>query len=177
MDQLVHFYHNQCLFKCDKNMFNDVIKYVLTKLFLHDENIVDKTHTYIFELQNGVTKCIICSQLILTINMKQVESSILICSECCNKCVNNHIFIELYLRYYGEHGLRSYWFIFDNDAHRYIGASLIRNDTHFINNSHKLIHRFYHIVPIIFLMSPLDVNSYCHDLNLDVMLHILKFIY
>ena len=177
MERFTYLHHNNCFFKCEKNMFKYCIKDVFTDLFTLESLDVNRLH--IFELHNSITKCIVCLQLILTVNMKNVDSSFLICDECCNSCIDQYIFIEFYASTIFQQ-INSHWFRYDIRAHKYMNAATIRyniGEATFINNSYKLIHRYYHTVPIIFLLSTLDINSCNNGLNLDIIVYILKFIY
>lgn len=165
----MHFYYHRCLFKRDKREFNDNIKCVLIKLFSH--NAINDTQLHMFRSRTRIVNCMICLQVIHTINMRFVTSTFLICNICCNECIN----ISAYVEFWNQHDkIEMYWFVHNDDTS--IDA-IFNRSMHMINNSHKLIHRFYNTTIITFLLSKLDNDSYCHDLNLDVMLHVLKFIY
>lgn len=48
---------------------------------------------------------------------------------------------------------------------------------YFVGCSHKLVHRFYHTVPILLLLALRDPNANCNVLNVDIIMHIFRFIY
>lgn len=172
MDILIHYHHNKYLFKCDKNMFNDNIKIVLTKLFSYEEN--DETQSHIFDAHNKIVRCIICSQIMITVNIKSIDSPFLICDECCNVCINERVIMELSETMLGNVELYLFVQHVDNMCEYNRSSSVSHTSSeHFIKNSHKLIHRFYHTSMIIFMTYILDNN----DLNLDVMRYIVQFIY
>lgn len=182
MDSLIRFRYNKCLFKCDPHMFNNNMKNVLTKLF--SKGKVDSSNFHIFHNYHGTIRCIICLQMISTVNMIMVGSPFMICSKCCYVCNAEFDIIRFYaLSVPGYIG--STWIIYDKRIHKYVARYepncnelvLQSNIKNFICHSHKLIHRFFHTTPIIFLLSITDINSHCNQLNLDVMIHIFKFIY
>lgn len=177
MDFLVHFHNNKFLFKCDKSMFKLFIKSVLKNLVSNDP-ICDETLSYIFETHNSTIKCLICLQVINNFDMELITKSFLICDNCCDVCINKRLFVwfslhKLYRSVYSrvlkyDNHLRTHFDIGELDF----------NDRHaLINNSHKLVHRFYHVIPIMFLLSISDYNSHCNELNRDVITYIIKFIY
>lgn len=203
MDYLTQFHNDKYLFKCEKNTFDYNIKSALTKIF--SCNTIYETQMYIFNCDK-IVKCLICLQLIpiedglLIFTKDKYTSSILtkngqfyvpsskykytigmrliinyapfmICDECCNKCIDEHKFIAFYdimLNY----KIDTQWI----EPH-VISKYRTEKHTIFINNSHKLIHRFYHTGPILFIMSTSDHNSYSHEINLDIITHIFQFIY
>ena len=167
MNPLVSFYNNGWLFRCNKNEFDDNIKNVLTKLFSYC--IIDRAQIYIFHLHN--VKCIICLQLISTNINTFIFNPFLICDSCCNVCIGHHIFIEFFVSR-PSCSIKSVWT--NGKRPFYHGRG---NPQSFIDHSHKLIHRFYHVVPIMFIMAISDRNSHCHMLNGDIMMHMLQFIY
>lgn len=165
MDSLVYFHYNKCLFKCDTNMFNDNIKIALTSVFSCDT--FDGSQLYMFDT-HGIGRCIICAHVIFDC----VNTPFGICGDCCNDCGYKYYRVEFYAS----------MMIYINDTNQYVyrictrayyGFELIK----FINNSHKLMHRFYHDTAITFLISTLDDKSYCYGIISDVAFHILKFIY
>src|SRR5579863_2799903 len=132
MEQLIHFHHNKCLFKCDKNDFDRNMKFVLTKLFSY-ESICNAS---IFYSRDRVTKCMICLQLISTVEMHCITSPFLICDECCDICVDVSTFIEFYPCMDDIH---SYWFSYNDRTREYVVSSFkyAIGSNAFINNSHK----------------------------------------
>ena len=182
MDSLIHFHFNKCLFNCDKQEFNVSIKLALTKLFSYDD--VKPSQNYIFNYCYEHGKCIICSQKVSTINIKSITSPLVICSLCCYECDVEFAIIEFFKPCFDKY-LNTYWVTYNSDYDTYEGRydtihegrMMQSNATHFIDNSHKLIHRFYHTTILIFLMAITDGKSYCNELNLDVIIHMLKFIY
>lgn len=187
MNTLIHFHHNNCLFKCDMHMFNCTIKNVLTNLFEYDcddsplyvinESDLHVLDDYSYNDYVGIVRCVICLQTISIITGRNI-SPFMICDICINTCIDMYNFIEICvgLPFFG---IRSYWVINNNHYEMCLGSSTVLDErgTIFVNNSHKLVYRFYHVAPIIFLMSISDNNSHCNELNLDVIIHILKFIY
>ena len=182
MDPLTHFYNNGCLFKCDALMFNDTIKSVLTNLLTYQK--IDFEYSYMFKLHDVAIKCIICTQIVPINNMKSLGSSFLICKNCCNECTNKRTIMTLYTRIFMGHFCLN-WDVYDNYVYLFVKKDvrpvyLIDTDeikTGMINNSHKLRHRYYHTIPIMFIMSISDNNSHCNELNLDAVKYILSFIY
>lgn len=173
MDILTHYHHNKCLFKCDKILFANNIKNVLTKLFSHDD--VNYDLSYIFTMCDRYIKCTTCLQIICTVNMS-LTNPFLICDNCVHACIGEHVYVELYDS--GPFGkIFSYWFKYENNGYAFTGMRYATYKYTLIDNSHKLIHRFYHDVEIILLLSISDINSYCNVLNFDVIIHILRFIY
>lgn len=174
MEQLKHFYNNKRLFKCDKNMFDSNVQDVLTKLFSCDA--VDKTQLYIWD-RHIITKCIICSQIVSNDIMKLFETSFIICSGCCETCIDKNMYVEFCPNTINNIG--SFLYSYDEVVGTYVRFvdfykyNMWSVSHHFVDNSHKLIHRFYHTTTIIFLMHMFDTN----ELNLDVTMYILKFIY
>lgn len=192
MDILEHFYNNKCLFKCDQNCFDHEIKRTLETLLLNNQ-IISKNVVHLFD-NVKITKCIICLQSVID------NGDYVICDNCCNTCINKKIKISIFglqhgifrviTRYicfniggcYGWHYSRCCNLIkyFPNIEQNHNNSKC--NIQHivsklFINNSYKLIRRFFNTVSIIFLMSSNDVHSLCHMLNPDVIMYILKFIY
>ena len=156
-------------------MFHDNMKHALTKLFSYDD--IDIAQSHIFVLCNNVSKCIICAQVITPIINLKLSSPFLICDECCYECIGDRNFIE-FTKFDLTCKICPHRFVCNyrmyNHYRYYVSSHFVNS---LMNNSHKLMHRFYHTVPIIFLISRTDHNSYCCGLIMDVMIHILKFIY
>lgn len=178
MNLLAHFYRNKCLSKCNKQSFYYEIDSMLGELFGFD--MADDSQLYMFKL-HGDAKCITCLQTIDIVNMKFIESPMLICDKCCNRCIGIPAFFEFNVTE-NIHLLISRLIIYDDSESKYIqhnkGSTIFCiNSQKLRNNSHKLIHRFYHTIPIILLMSISDYKSHCYGLNLDIICYILTFIY
>lgn len=112
-----------------------------------------------------------CTQVIRTNKMDLINSPFLICDQCNYACIGEYMFTEFWK---DSNIINSYWFYYERKG------VMCYTKTHkmiFNNNSHKLVHRYYHTVMIIFLMARLDNSSYCCDLILDVIMYMLKFIY
>lgn len=194
MDLLIHFYEHKCLFKCDKRMFNVNVKCALTKLFSREN--INEHQFFVLTHHHVNVRCIICLQIVSTIGSKYATSSFVICSSCCHDCnpefalvaitVSNVIgnmrssIVQNVISYE-----RSYRIEYSNVDHknmaRYeinnVGFMVRPNSKNFINNSYKLMHRFYHTTILIFLMAISDHNSHRNTLNMDITFHILRFIY
>lgn len=179
MDLLVQFHRNKCLFNCDKSMFALNIKCALSTLFSY--NKCDDAQSHIFKIGN-IVRCIICLHVI-HVNIKRfIVSPFVICNNCCYECINKSMFIEFYVSVtYNE--IYSSWLVYDNYARVYLSKYIFNHvrkllkKEKLIDNSHKLIHRFYHTTMIIFLMAISDHSSRCNVLNTDIIFHILRFIY
>lgn len=183
MASLVHFYYNNCLFKCNKKVFGGKIIGELTKLLLGE--VVHDSQTRLLKSSgidlHGVGKCIICAHVIPTVIKSFVTGPFLICDNCCFECIGVSAFAKFFVpRSPGD--MYSQWFVYDTQKH----ACVTLYDTvhvsqaksvEFVKKSHKLIHRFYHDTQILFLLSIKDEKSYCYGLLVDVMFYILKFIY
>lgn len=178
-----YFSANRCLFKCDIHGFDEMIKTTMNKLIISDVR-ERKYFTFCVSDQDLHTKCAICLQNVGIINR------LIICYNCCNMCINKKVIINLgmfniYTIMYYNNKYNVYQII-DVENYNYQFAefcSYYQQDTknkildHFIENSPKLRDRFYHVAPVIFLLSLSDPASQCYVLNDDVMFYILKLIY
>lgn len=178
-----YFHTNRCLFKCDAHDFDDVIKNTMRKLIFF-ARVGKKYHEFNTHYQYSYTYCAICLQYL------ELCSRLAICPNCCNVCINKKIIID-----FGANEIYPVvHYVNKNDEYRMIliddyGDHFIefeRQDKHiikysvltkFIDNSHKLEYKFYHVVPLVFILSLSDPTSECHILNNDIMFYILKFIY
>ena len=173
MDALISFKNGSHLFKCDPDDFTVVIKDTLTNILIRD-----MTRDGRFCVSNMIkkVKCIICWQ------HEFDDSSFIICKECCKLCVNADIIIAMNMHTYVCNKRNDgYWFdmsgnfgILRATEHYHNKSELLK---YFIDHSHGLIHRFYHTVPILFLLSLCDPNSDCNVLNRDVIFYIFGLIY
>ena len=188
VEYLDSFCDNKYLFKCDRSQFNVVIKFAMTKLIKYEK------HGIVHIIDDTSTKCVICHQRITCFH----EFSI--CCNCCKYWVNKEIILNLAeiksyiaptLWQYNNHS-RKYDIIMTYNYYHYFPEftddswfSITGHDnynrfviySHFINNSFRLKHRFYHDTQSILLLSIYDTSSSCSILNWDIMIHILKFIY
>lgn len=166
MNELINFVDSGILFKCDPIEFNDKIRNVLTDIFVynparvrfdgiynHARERFENTHDPVYERFEEIYKlrCIICWQIVFD------DSFFVICNDCCRTCINKNILISVSRNVYVCHKLRNnYWGNIDEHvALRLIRKSVYDDDNYddkcsllkyFINSSHKLIHRFYHVV-------------------------------
>ena len=171
MDIFEYFCNNNCLFKCRPNQFNGTIKKTLEQLLLCDHLITKHGH-HIYNI--NIVKCIICLQICnLTIDHRNVK--FVICAECCSKCTNMHVSIII-CRFTGCWNTQDKLIITLYRHTRY-NVNYYNIARTLINNSHALVHRYYHYVPIMFMLSILDHNSSCFVLNYDVVMYTLKLIY
>lgn len=179
MDALVNFCNNGRFIDCGPNEFNNIIKHTLMRLLL--KKLSGENQYQVFfdsinrDYSDRILKCIICVR-----NMRD-NSEFLVCNECCKICIDEDIIISILkdesrfevvlCQFDGGYWVDTYeHFLCDNDNDKIILKM-------FIDNSHKLIHRFYHTVPITFLMSIFDPKSSCSILTWDIIIHIIKFIY
>lgn len=179
MDALINFKIKGHLFECDPNEFNTKIKNVLSNILIHRME---------YFMNNDVIdirkiRCIICWQFELD------NSWFLICEECCKTCINYSVLISIVKShiYICHVTCDDYWDDLDScselikrrerfykNKYYHDKSSFLK---YFVTCSFKLIHRFYHAVPILFLLSLHDQNSDCYTLNKDVIMCIFNFIY
>lgn len=173
MDILISFKNGSQLFKCDPSNFAVAIKDVLTNIL-----ICDKMRDERFNGLNVIkkVKCIICWQYEFD------DSQFVICNKCCKLCINENIIIALTRgTYVCRKSDSNYWFGI-SDLNGTFRANMYYHDInsllkYFINCSHKLVHRFYHTVPILLLSALRDPNANCNVLNVDIIMYIFRFIY
>lgn len=197
MDILSQFCDNGHLFRCEHDQFNDHIKTALINILLNKyqpKMKVSRTFLQHCSQYFSMKKCMICCQLIFN------DHNFIICDECCYICINNKLVIVIIPRNYGirrlicqKYGSKIIWnpiSMIHNHFPQFVPNSYVKMDTSemieyshtlilrlFVNNSHKLLHRFYHTTSIIFLTSINDNKSLCSVFNLDIVIYILKFIY
>lgn len=178
-----YFCANKCLFKCDAHEFDKMIKYTMNKLI-----VVDTFYNIRFCGAYDTHKHTICSICLQEMNH---VNCLAICCICCNICINKKVIID-----FGTVGLLTNMFYYDNGHNKYQMICIDDYGNHFdihsrcnpilikmtilnkfFNNSPKLKYRFYHVVPIMFILSLSDPTSECYVLNHDIMIYILKFIY
>src|SRR5579863_3252087 len=94
MNYLINFCNNKCLFKCNKNTFNNITKDALINLLTYD--VINQEDFYIFDLDIMIVKCIICLQVVSIIDDMCSYRSFLMCKICCNECINKRIIIEFH---------------------------------------------------------------------------------
>lgn len=180
MDVLINFEEHGHLFCCASNEFNVTIKKVLSNILIHETEC-----TYTLTNGHGVRKikCIICLQIVYD------DGQFVICDECCRTCINQCTLISVTDAdiFICRITSNDYWDDLDScselaafregfykNKSYHNKRSLLK---HFVDCSHKLIHRFYHSVSILFLLSLYDSNSHCNILNVDVVTYIFNFIY
>lgn len=186
MDMLFNIHSQKKLLK--REDFVDNIGSILVDIF----NIPSFVRNFVLSENNMIQRCSICSQLVHT-----WHDSFIICGECCKECVGKKFMIVISYHMIGIHtGIIKYvchdsypytcmdeYELIDTfpDICKGLTAFYGENKTilitHVVNNSHKLIQRFYNMAPIIFLLSKYDMHSPCSVLNKDIMLFILTFIY
>lgn len=177
MDALINFEHNGRLFECDPDEFNITIKSVLTDILVHQFiPIIDRNCQY------RQLKCISCWQIV------NDNSLFLICDQCCKACIGENKLIaimsyDVFICYKTHH---NYWREIGTQSLNKNIKSFYKSDyyndksswlKYFVNSSHKLINRFYHSVPILFLLALRDPKSDCSVLNRDIVFFTFKFIY
>lgn len=206
MDELINFVEMRHLFKCAPDKFNITIKSILINMLInkmlctkpHRERhmlfpgrfcVSPEERKKQFKIQrnadNGKVRCIICRQF-------EVDNSeFVICNECCKVCINENVLIAIgniiFVCCKTNIVWNNYWG--DVDSNPLLGDirdKLYNNENYnnkgsllkyFVDNTHKLVHRFYHTVPILFLLSLCDLQSFSGKLNKDIIFFIFKFIY
>ena len=195
-----HFSIYGSLFNCAVQEFDIVIKNTLNKLiiirYVDKKRLnVDINYAVMFDKNyiDRFNKCIICLQHLT------YTKGLIICHNCCNICIGKKVMVnigmfevstsmminfdifELYtIMMYEDYQMISFS---DYNKHFVDHRSSFPNGTkrnvlnYFVNNSPKLKDRFYHMVPVILLLSLSDLASECCVLNDDIMFYILKFIY
>ena len=172
MDIFEYFCNNKCMFKCNPNKFNHNIKTSLEQLLLRDYAILNYNEYHIYRIDT--VKCMVCLQICKLNTIHNVK--FVICALCCEKCTNIHVSIMMYNNFIGIWSNRD---VLMTKLYRYAQHNFNYYDIahELINNSHILKHRYYHVVPIIFILSISDHNSSCYALNHDIVIFILKIIY
>lgn len=162
MDHLINFDMKGSLFECKMSDFDDTIKTVLTKIISIKPNEHHRSPFYNFEDE---VKCMMCLQWVRSQYLFAICNN---CVRCCTYGFRGPLFVERLATY----GKRFYIGLVCDDV-----ILTFLNINNFINNSHKLFHRFYQIVPILFILSINDENSLTHVLNNDIIMYIIKIIY
>ena len=172
MDIFEYFCNNKCLFKCDPNDFNHSIKELLKRLLLWPYLETKRNDYHIYHIDT--LRCMVCLQICESNTYRGVKFTI--CRICCMKCTEIHFSIIMYDHSIGIWDARySLITTLDCDPRSNFGYHSVAYKL--INNSHALVHRYYHYVPIMFMLSILDHNSSCFVLNYDVVMYTLKLIY
>ena len=158
MDILTCFYNNGYLFKCLPCDFDNMIINTMKSIILINKNAVNS-----YFHNKNVSRCIICFQYV------DVSYSFKVCKNCCNCCIGKKVLFEMSISYIYP----IFWYYDDIqklrclisfDRYRIYFPEFRNKDsvlTHFVNNSFKLKHRFYHEIPIILLLSIYDPKSSC----------------
>ena len=180
MDYLKNVDENGVLFKCEQSQFNDTIKLALTKISF----IEYYDDTSLLYRDGIVSKCMICLQCAFS-EYKYVicETCVTTCSHYCSivplsynmeKCVtcsHYHILGPLFMTRFCHNRRYSIGLL-------HMCLNLTDHElNHFIKNSHKLFHKYYHTDSILFMLSINDVNSLTCVLNHDIIMYIIKLIY
>ena len=172
MDILEYFCNNKCMFKCDPNKFNHIIKESLKRLLLWSHFVTKRDEHHIYHIDT--VRCMICLQICKFDTHHNVHFAI--CEICCLKCTNKHVSIMMYDYSIG------FWDSSDvlittlsHDQRYNFGYYSVAHNV--VDNSHVLVHRYYHVIPIMFILSISDRNSSCYALNHDIVMFILKLIY
>lgn len=185
MSDIFEYLHaNGHLFKCAAHEFDYNIKYVMEKLIIKDW-LKREQFTFCVDDKYLHKKCAICLQYIEFNNM------LAICHNCCNVCINKQVMINFSHDTYHIHTLMFNYEINDYKLFRFedrndkfiefgpMYSQDVKNKVldHFVINLPKLKDRFYHVVPVILLLSLSDSASVCCVLNDDIIFYILKLIY
>lgn len=178
MGELINFETNGYLFRCCPDDFNIIMRDTLTNILIH--RFVPTTG---WSYEHRPIKCIICWQFVID------NSRFLICEDCCETCIDENILIAIMYtnvlicyksRYHywceidaGSHINKRFKKLYENEYYN-DHSSLLE---YFTDCSYKLIDRFYHTTPILFLFALNDPNSDCNILNKDIVTYIFDFIY
>lgn len=179
MNYLTSFYKNKYLFTCPQDQFDDNIKPTLLSIFSCDiQN--DTQHVLNIDNNYGKRNCIICLHNVCG------YGNFIVCDKCCDVCLNKDITIEIntnltFISHRICYKYQNYWIPVRNHIiHEYFPDLVSKHYVNekygvlamFVDNSHKLIHRFYHTTLIIFLMTIYDTNSSIYVLHMDIIKYI-----
>lgn len=199
LDHMIHLHDHEYLFK--RSLSNYDIKTILFDMIYDDiknKNITSK----VFNIENydDIKDCIVCTHA-MWYNL-QYGDYIYHCNYCAHEKVKKMCtsYTAVPVKsgkdsYYIFYKHINYWIIVSNDTfcehstcissikntceHSTCISSIKNNELQnlFINIPHKLTCTFYHITSIIFLLSMCDNTSSLYMLNIDIIKHILYFIY